>query len=337
MKKFFLFVACASLFVMGAKAQDSKSLLNEAKDAYNAYFVKAQALDDEAANNLQTSFDLFTQALACDTIYETEKDGSPKIDKKTGQQKFKTKVSGDVVKAFENMVNNSDFIRLGEYYRGKEDYHNAAIAYGRSVDLLQSKYAKEAPDNSTLSELLFLQGYSNFFDKDYKNSFINMVKAKELGYNDNNIDLYIKDAPSLIIQNYVNEKNFAAADQALDFMIAKAPYSSNLYSLKARIVEFEKGFEAALPAYENAIAKDPNSAFTNYCLGYGYYNILEEAINKSNAMTDAGVAKDVAHLLDKPFDYLSKAVSLNNDIDPDMLEDAQKMLEKITLIKSFLK
>ncbi|MBR5638246.1 MAG: hypothetical protein IKW83_00640 [Muribaculaceae bacterium] len=339
MKKFFLFFACASLFVMGAKAQDSKSLFNEAQKAYNAYFVKAQTgdLDDEAAANLQNSFNLYTQALACDTTYETNKDGTPKVDKKTGVQKYKTKVSGDIVKAFTNMINNNDFLRVGEYYRGKEDFHNAAIAYALSADLLQSKFAQEAPDNATLSEILFLQGFANFFDKNYKDCFINMVNAKELGYTSNNIDAYISDVPSMIVQDYVNANNYAAADEALDYMIAKVPSVSSLYSLKARVVEFENGFDAAIPAYETALAKDPNSAFTNYCLGYGYYGIVENAINNSNAMSDAAVAKEVAHLLDKPIEYLNKAITLNNNISSDMLEDAQKKLERLQLIKSFVK
>ena len=168
MKKIALMFACGMLLASTAIAQDSKSLLSEAQKAYNGYFLKAQSgnLDDDAAMSLQNSYELFTQALACDTIFETNKDGSPKIDKKTGMPKFKTKVSGDVIKALETMVDQNDFLIAGEYYRGKEDYHNAAIAYGRNAALLQSKFAKNVPD-SVLSETLFLQGFANHFDKDY--------------------------------------------------------------------------------------------------------------------------------------------------------------------------
>ena len=54
MKKFFLFAACAAFMVMGASAQDSKSILSEAQKAYNGYFLKAQSgnLDDDAAQSL---------------------------------------------------------------------------------------------------------------------------------------------------------------------------------------------------------------------------------------------------------------------------------------------
>lgn len=338
MKKIFLFVACASLMVMSAKAQDSKSLFSEAQKAYNNYFVKAQGgnLDEDAAADLQKSFDLFTQALACDTIFETNKDGSPKLDKKTGLQKFKTKMSGDIVKAFGTMTLQNDFLIVGEYYRAKEDYHNAAIAYGHNADLLQSKYATNV-EPSTLAETFFLQGFANYFDKDFKNCFINMVKAKELGYTANDIDQFIDDAPNQIIRKYVDENNYAAANEALEHMIAEVPSNSNLYILKARVQEFEKGFAAAIPAYEAALAKDPNNAFANYCMGAGYSGIVSEAINESKALTDAGVAKDIAPLLDKPIGYLTKAVKINNNISPEMLDDANKKLELLLKYKELAK
>lgn len=338
MKKIFLFVAIASFMVMGANAEDSKSLFGEAQKAYNNYFLKAQSgnLDEEGAEGLQKSYDLFCKALACDTIFETNKDGSPKLDKKTGMPKFKTKVSGDIVKAFGTMIEQNDFLIVGEYYRAKEDYHNAAIAYGHNAELLQSKYANNV-DVSTLAETLFLQGFANYFDKDYKNCFINMVKAKELGYTANDIDQFIDDAPNQIIRKYVDESNYAAANEALEHMIAAVPTNNNLYILMARVKEFEKGFEAAIPAYEAAIAKDPNNAFACYCMGVGYSGLVSNAINESKALTDAGVAKDVAHLLDKPIEYLAKAVELNNNISPEMLQDAQNKLELLKKYKELAK
>lgn len=327
MKKSIIMLACGMLMASSAIAQDSKALYGEAQKAYNGYFLKAQGgnLDDEAAMCLQTSYDLYTQALACDTIFETNKDGSPKLDKKTGKPKFKTKVSGDIVKAYETMIAQNDFLIAGEYYRGKEDYHNAALAYGRNAALLQSKYAKNVPD-SVLSETLFLQGFANYFDKDYKNCFINMVKAKELGYTANGIDQFIDDAPNQIIQKFVNESNYAGANEALDHMLAEVPTNANLYTLKARVQEFEKGFEAAIPAYEAALSRDPNNAFAYYCMGVGYTDIVNNAIMNSKAITDAALAKEIAPLLGNPIKYLSKAVELNNNISPEMLEDAQKKL-----------
>ncbi len=338
MKKFFLFVACASLMAMGAFAQDSKALFNEAQTAYNGYFLKAQSgnLDGDAAQSLQASFDLFTQALACDTIYETNKDGTPKIDKKTGLQKFKTKVSGDVIKAFERMIEQSDFLIVGEYYRGAEDYHNAAISYGRNADLLQSRFAKNVPD-STLAETFFLQGFANYFDKDYKNCIINMAKAKELGYTANNIDQFIEDAPNQIIQQYVNQNDFASANAAIDQLITIIPSDLNLYTMKARVQEIEKGFQAAIPAYETALAKDPNNAFTNYCMGAGYTEIVNQAIMDSKAITEAQLAKEIVNLLDKPIEYLSKAVSLNNNISPEVLADAKQKLEVLVKYRDLAK
>ncbi len=338
MKKIAFPLVCGMLLASTAIAQDSKSIYGEAQKAYNGYFLKAQSgsLDDDAVTSLQNSYDLYTQALACDTIFETNKDGSPKLDKKTGMPKFKTKVSEDVIKAFKTMIDQNDFLIAGEYFRSKEDYHNAAIAYGRNAALLQSKYAVNVPD-SVLSESLFLQGFANYFDKDYKNCFINMVKAKELGYTANGIDQFIDDAPNQIIQKYVNESDYAGANEALDHMLAEVPSNANLYTLKARVQEFEKGFEAAIPSYESALQRDPNNAFAYYCMGVGYTDIVNNAVMNSKAITDAALAKEVAHLLDKPIEYLTKAVSLNNNISPEMLDDAQKKLEILNKFKELAK
>ena len=109
-------------------------------------------------------------------------------------------------------------------------------------------------------------------------------------------------------------------------MLAAVPSNANLYTLKARVVEFEKGFEAAIPNYEACLAKDPNNAFANYCMGVGYTELVNKAIMNSKAITDAALAKEIAPLLDNPIKYLSKAIELNNNISPEMLEDAQKKL-----------
>ena len=124
----------------------------------------------------------------------------------------------------------------------------------------------------------------------------------------------------------MNESDFAGANEALDHMLAAVPSNANLYTLKARVVEFEKGFEAAIPNYEACLAKDPNNAFANYCMGVGYTELVNKAIMNSKAITDAALAKEIAPLLGNPIKYLGKAIELNNNISPEMLEDAQKKL-----------
>ena len=152
--------------------------------------------------------------------------------------------------------------------------------------------------------------------------------------------------PSLIDQTAVfTKKNnsfnpkilVAGANAAIDQLIAIIPSDLNLYTMKARVQEFEKGFQAAIPAYEAALAKDPNNAFANYCMGVGYADIVNQAIMDSKAITEVQLAKEIVNLLDKPIEYLSKAVSLNNNISPEVLEDAQKKLEVLVKYRDLAK
>ena len=111
MKKFYFLVACASLMVMGANAQTAEELYKAGKaefekydKLYGEYVLAHQQKEDapdatatERATALMKGFELLQKALPLDTVIEKNKDGSVKMDKKTGKPKFKTKYSKDIV------------------------------------------------------------------------------------------------------------------------------------------------------------------------------------------------------------------------------------------------
>lgn len=343
MKKLFFVLACAGMLAISASAQqkDAKALTDEAQKAYNAYFLKAQMgkMDDEAAASLIKSFQLYNEALANDTVYEKEKDGSPKIDKKTGKPKFKAKNSESIVKALQTMAAQRDFLIVGEYYREpKKDYHNAALCYGTDVALQRSKYAQNVPD-STIAEALFLQGFALYFDNDFVDCFDCMSQAKALGYTANNIDAFISDASNRMINAFVEKKDYAGANATLDKLIAKNPKNSELEMLKARVMEFDKGFKDAEPYYLKSLELDPRNAFTLYCLGVGYCGAVNEAMMASKATTDAGVAKDIAPYLDKPIDYLTRALDAGqgDKLAKEYIDDINTKLELLNKYKALVK
>ena len=96
MKKIFLFVACASLMVMGAQAQTAEELFKAGKAEFDKYdklfgeYTLAHGQNPDAPDAtlaersaaLMTGFDLLQKALPLDTVIEVNKDGTPKIDKK---------------------------------------------------------------------------------------------------------------------------------------------------------------------------------------------------------------------------------------------------------------
>lgn len=337
MKKLALLIACGMIFAYG-NAQDAKALMGDAQKAYNEYLLKAStgALDENAVSALEKSFNLYQEVLAVDTVFEKEKDGSPKLDKKTGLPKFKTKFSGDAQKALVQMATQQDFLIAGEFFREKEDFKNAASYYSKNTKLLKSpQFGKNVAD-SVLATSLFLQGFANYFCGDFENSLTELIEAKGYGYNENNIDGFIADIPQRLVSAYIEKEDYAGADAVLDKLLNKLPNNSSILTLKARVLDIENGLTPEVEqAYNKAIEVDPENAFAYYCLGIGYSNKVYEAIQSSNAMTDAQLAKDIAPYLDKPIEYLNKALQFaTGRLDDATIDDAKSKLDALNKYKN---
>ena len=289
MKKIFLFVACASLMVMGAQAQTAEELFKAGKaefDKYDKLFAEytlahgqnpdaPDATVGERAASLMNGFDLLQKALPLDTIIEYNKDGSPKIDKKTGKPKFKTKYSKDIVALLSGHIN--DVLNVGN--AGKEAVY---------------------------------EGYSAYQLKDYNGAFNAFKNAISKGYTENQVVDFKNSCLANIIQGFCDTKDYDSANNYIDKAIADDPGSALLYDMKGFVVEQKDGLLAAEQYYEKATEVDatfPNGFFD---LGRVIYDKAEKIIEENPKATNAELKPKLVPLYNKALPLFKKA----NELDP---------------------
>ncbi|MBQ9218026.1 MAG: hypothetical protein IJ160_07650 [Muribaculaceae bacterium] len=269
---------------------------------------------------LNTGFDAMFKALPLDSVKETNKDGSFKLDK-NGNPKIKTKYSKDIIAAL--IPHIADMGNLGNTYlnaaqksQKAEDWSKAAKAYGNYCDVLTSPFAKaqniNQPD-STIAELKFFQGYSYYNAKDYKNAYPILAQACKLGYTDNQVDAYATSALANLVQGFLDNKDYASAYNYIDAAIARDGDNATLYDMKGFTAELEKGIDAAVPFYQKAVEADANYAQGYYDLGRCYYLQAQAIIDENPNANNAQLKEKIMPIYNKALPLLEKASQLNAD------------------------
>ena len=269
---------------------------------------------------LNAGFDAMFKALPLDSVKETNKDGSFKLDK-NGNPKIKTKYSKDIIAAL--IPHIADMGNLGNTYlnaaqksQKAEDWSKAAKAYGNYCDVLTSPFAKaqniNQPD-STIAELKFFQGYSYYNAKDYKNAYPILAQACKLGYTDNQVDAYATSALANLVQGFLDNKDYASAYNYIDAAIARDGDNATLYDMKGFTAELEKGIDAAVPFYQKAVEADANYAQGYYDLGRCYYLQAQAIIDENPNANNAQLKEKIMPIYNKALPLLEKASQLNAD------------------------
>lgn len=340
MKKFFLFFACASLFVMGAKAQSVEELFNAGKAEFAKYdklfgeytLTHGQNPDapdptiGERAAALMRGFELLQQALPLDTIIETNKDGSPKIDKKTGKPKFKTKYSKDIVTLLSGHIN--DVLNVGNAGLMGNDFTTSFKAFKFFRTLVGSSLTEGVEfDPQTLADVSFYEGYSAYQLKDFDGAYNAFKSAIDRGYTENQVVDFRNSCLANIIQNYCDSKKYDDAISYVDKAIAGDPSSALMYDMKGYIIEQKDGLDAAEQYYEKAVALDqtfPNGFFD---LGRVLFARGEKIIEDNPSATNAQLAPKLLPIYDKALPLFKKAKEL--DIDGSKTPQACRFVEDL--------
>jgi len=324
MKKIFLFVACASLMVMGAKAQTAEDLFKEGKAAFDKYdkligeyFIAHQQNQDapdptagERATLLMNGFELLQKALPLDTVFETNKDGSPKIDKKTGMQKYKTKYSKEIVPILTGHIN--DIINVGNTYIQANDYASAVKAFRFYNNVIHSPLgAKVDVKPDMLGEVAFFEGYSAFQIKDYTGAFSAFNSAMKYGYNQNQVSDFRNLSLANVIQGFCDNKKFDEANACIDQIIANDPNVALFQDMKGFVVEQKDGILAAENYYKKATEIDPTFANGFYDLGRVIYEKAEKIIESNPKATNAELAPKLVPLYNEALPLFKKAQELD--------------------------
>ena len=294
-------------------------------EMYKASLLQPDAADPEMMGAaLMSGYEYFIQALPLDSVPELNKDGSIKYNK-DGSKKVKTKYSKDILGNLTGHIN--DIAQLGNACMENEKWDLAAAAYGYFADMAKSPYAVNSglfyPD-STISEIRFLQGYSQYNNKDYAGAYENCSKAFKMGYDRNNISGYMTSALANLVQDMLDNKEYSKAMNFIDNAISSDPNNAILYDIKGFTAELQEGVDAAIPLYEKAISVDPNyaNAYSDAarCLVLKAKEVEDNNPNFSNDQ----LLPLVQPLYDKAIPLLEKALELNPDVP-----NAQTLLDNI--------
>lgn len=276
-------------------------------DALNAEeLMKRQVDPKEMHEALMNGYSYFKTALPLDTVYETNKDGSFKMDK-NGEKKYKIKYSKDIHSILEGHI--SDFVSIANAAWSAQNWEDAGTAFGLYGDMLTNKAG--IPDSS-IAEIRFFQGYSQYQCKDYTGAFKSFDESVKKGYTDNNVIAFRYSSLGNIAQAYMDANDIPAARKVVDDAIASEPNNADYLNLKGILVERSEGFEKALPLFVKASEIDPNNSQAQFNAGRYYYNQAAELIKSNPDLLGDALMEKVKPFYDKCLPYLEKAYELDN-------------------------
>ena len=282
------------------------------------YKVKllGQPVEDEMMNAaLSAGFEYFQAALPLDTIVEMDKKtGMPKLNA-DGTKKVKTKYSKEIIGALTSHM--GDIANAGNIYLQAGDWANAAAAFGNYADLASSAFAiangVAAPD-STLSQVRFFQGYSQYQVQDFANAYDSFTKARKLGYTDNNIVDFQTSSLANMVQGMLDNNEYDKAYSFIDNALAGDPHNAVLYDIKGFITELkDDNVEAALPFYRKAAETDPNYANAFFDVGRCLYLQAQQIIDENPDATTKDLVPRLKPIYDEAIPFLQRAAELNPD------------------------
>ncbi|MCM1071687.1 MAG: tetratricopeptide repeat protein [[Clostridium] fimetarium] len=239
-------------------------------------------------HSLIDGYGYFQKALPLDTVVDAK-------------GKTKTKYSKDMVKMIVGHYN--DFSNAALYLWEAEDYAGAVQAWdlfveNRANPVLVKAGLKAQPD-SIYGEILFNMGIGNSLLQNNEGALKNFKDAISMGYQKKNAFDYAISAASAMnnaaemaaiaeqaypiygaedsryigymINNYLDKKDFAAADAMIDKYLAADPNNAQLYFVKGVVLETENKLADAKAAYKKAMELDPKNAQALFRLGYSLY------------------------------------------------------------------
>jgi len=294
---------------------------------YEMSLLKPDAVNAEMTEMMGAAvlsgYEYYMKALPLDSVPELDKNGAPKLNK-DGSKKIKTKYSKEIIGSLSG--HTSDILRVGNSCMDSEKYDLAADAYGYFADLAASPFAKkngiEYPD-STISEIRFLQGYSQYHIKDYAGCYENCAKAHKMGYERNNITGYLTSSLANLVQGMLDNKEYEKANNFIDNALKNEPMNATLHDIKGFAVELMNGIDAALPYYKKTTEVDPTYANGFFDVGRCLYLQAQKIIDDNPNATNKELVPKIKPIYDEAIPYLKKAMELNAEDSKakDVLDD----------------
>ena len=268
--------------------------------------------ESEMGEVLIAAFDAYQKGLPLDTIVEVDKKtGQPKLNK-DGSKKVKTKYSKEMIDAMIGHL--GDIANLGNIYWGKEDWANAANAYGYFADLGSSAFAAAnnvAQPDSTIAEVRCFQGFALYNAKEYAAAYDSFTKARKLGYTENNIVNFQNSALANMVQGMLDNNEYDKAFNFIDNALKSDPMNGTLHDIKGFTTELKDGVDAALPFYRRACEVDPTYANAFFDVGRCLYLQAQQIIDDNPNATNKELIPKIEPIYREAIPFLEKATQLN--------------------------
>ena len=280
------------------------------------YKVKllGQPVDDNMMSQaLAAAYEYYQTALPLDSVVEVDKNGAPKLNK-DGSKKIKTKYSKDIIGALTSHM--GDIANAGNIFLQASDWENAAAAFGNYADIATSAFAianNLVPADSTLSQVRFFQGYSQYQTQNFAGAYDSFTKARKLGYTENNIVDFQTSALANLVQGMLNDNEYDKANNFIDNALKADPMNGTLHDIKGFTVELQNGVDAALPFYRKAVEVDPTYANAFFDVGRCLYLQAQKIIDDNPNATNKELVPKLKPIYDEAIPYLKKASELNPD------------------------
>ncbi len=270
--------------------------------------------DDMMTAALSSGFEFFQHALPLDSIVEMDKKtGTPKLNS-DGTKKVKTKYSKEIIAALTSHM--GDIANAGNIYLQKSDWANAAAAFGNYADLASSAFAVAngvaAPD-STLSQVRFFQGYSQYQIQEFADAYDSFTKARKLGYTENNIVEFQTSSLANMVQKMLDNNEYDKANNFIDNAMKADPNNATLHDIKGFTTEFKDGVDAALPFYRKACEVDPTYANAFFDVGRCLYIQAQKIIDENPNATNKELVPKIEPIYREAIPFLEKASQLNTE------------------------
>ena len=271
-----------------------------------------QPVEDAMMNEaLAAGFEFYQTALPLDSVVEMDKNGAPKLNK-DGSKKVKTKYSKEIIGALTSHM--GDIANAGNIYLQANDWENAAAAFGNYADIASSAFAIAngvAAADSTLSQVRFFQGYSQYQIQDFGNAYENFTKARKLGYTDNNIVDFQTSSLANMVQGMLDKNEYDKANNFIDNALKADPKNGTLHDIKGFTTELKDGIDAALPFYRKAVEVDPTYANAYFDVGRCLYLQAQKIIDDNPNATNKELIPKIKPIYDEAIPFLQKAADLN--------------------------
>ena len=220
-----------------------------------------------------------------------------------------------------------------------DDYHNRIVvpfirsamkeAFGNFADIASSDFAVKngvAAADSTLSQVRFFQGYSEYQIQKFAEAYDSFSKARKLGYTENNIVDFQTSALANMVQSMLDKNEYDKANAFIDNALSNDPMNGTLHDIKGFTTELMSGIDAALPFYIKATEVDPNYPNAFFDVGRCLYLQAQKIIDDNPTATNKDLVPKIKPIYDRAIPFLQKAIDLNTNPDDTK---AKKVLDDI--------